>query len=92
MRLIARQSVRPTEREVQPGLMPSVVYDGIALQIPKPAQRETASRRVEVTPTVDDGGFDVSRDLAPARGIVTAVGVGAVLWSAILFMLRSAAS
>ncbi len=88
MRLIARQSIRPTEREVQPGVMPSIVYDGIRLENPRPAQRETVPRTYDsAPPSADETGLDVSRDLAPARGILTAVGVGIVFWCAILLAL-----
>jgi hypothetical protein len=72
--------------------MPSVVYDGIRLQIPKPSVRETSARRFETVPHIDESGLDASRDLAPARGTVTAVGVGIALWSGILLLVRSVAS
>ena len=72
--------------------MSSAIHDGLSLQIPKPTHREPAPRSFEATRSMDEAALEGSRDLAPARGTVTAVGVGIVLWSAILLTLRSVAS
>lgn len=88
MRLVARQPVQPAEREVPPGLMPSVAYDGIRLQIPRPTRLESPRRRFETQAGIDESSLDVSRDLAAARGSIGAIAIGAALWGAILLTLR----